>query len=309
MTMRDEEHDRLVDVLLCELLGGEASPDLTEGVLARARPRGRRLAWWAAAAAVAVAGLGWALWPSGYPEPQASGTYAVMDDSRLGRGSTMTTEAEAAALVLGGYCRLALQPESTLRIEGKPRAEQVFLGRGGVTCKVHMGAGAFAVRTEVGTVSVAGTEFSVQLVEEQETPGTFARRMVVRVLDGAVLVSGTWGQYTLTAGEEKCVPEKNAEPPKPPEKPPAKQPDAMCLAGTIKGLDIKTRTIVVATGEGVDAREVTMRVCPRASIKVRGKDATLAELKEGVDVRVFHTKTKNGDLLAVRIVAGGCDVQ
>ena len=205
-----DDLDRLIDVLLCEGLGGEAPPNLEERVLARAgRRRGIRLWHVAAAAAVLLVGLGaWRLLAGGYPRPQASGSYTVADGGAVRRGTTLSTEDQPAALTLGGYARVELEPQSVVRLEGDRRAEQVFLGRGGVACDVDPKAGAFAVRTDLGTVQSVGTRFSVRILEEKGEDEMVEKRLWVSVVAGVVLATGTWGQQALAAGQEKALPEK-----------------------------------------------------------------------------------------------------
>ena len=60
-----QEHDRLIHILLQEVLGGQAPPDLTERIMARAFPERRSVLARAvprvAAAVMAVAALAWLL--------------------------------------------------------------------------------------------------------------------------------------------------------------------------------------------------------------------------------------------------------
>lgn len=231
--MADDEHlDRLVDTLLHELLGGEVPPDLRERIVSRAFPRRSRWRTWgalaAATAALVLAALGvwWLLAhsaarpptveqrppqaPAPYPAARASGRYAIEGRGALARGATLVTEAGAAELVLGGYCHIALAPGTRLRWEGLMRREEVFLFQGQVTCEVETARGGFAVRTEVGTASVAGTRFTVRMTEgDQAMP---VPKMWVRVLAGTVLLAGAGGQTVLTAGEEKTE-VKSEDPP------------------------------------------------------------------------------------------------
>jgi len=190
------------DTLLKEFLATEAA--------AKGEPS-RRLRRWvvpaiAAAAAVLLAVAGLMLLTDRYPIPKASGSYRVAGGGQVKRGSAITTEAGPATIMLGGYCRVELQPGSTLRIEGRKRAEQVFLERGEVLCEVHRRVGTFVVRSALGRVSVTGTRFTVRIIEERGGEQMFGRRMVVRVLVGTVLVSGAWSRTSLRAGEETGVP-------------------------------------------------------------------------------------------------------
>ncbi len=205
------DYDRLVHVLLREIVGGETPPDVTEKVLARAfveprrtitekappavteRALGRAIRrawprrWHAAAAAGAIAAvLVVSVMLGRYPAPQISGAYTIVEPApemsgaytlkggeSLVRGSVIVTEDRSAVITLGDYCRIELQPESALQIKGGKKAEQVLLERGAVECEVDEQVGAFAVETEIGTVSVVGTKFAVRLIEEK---GDAARR-------------------------------------------------------------------------------------------------------------------------------------
>ncbi|MBM4034478.1 MAG: FecR domain-containing protein [Planctomycetes bacterium] len=303
----DDDLDRLVDLLLSEELGGERPPDLADKVLARAFGRRRGALWIAAAAAAVLVAIGlWALLAPSYPEPLASGSYLVVGGGKVRRGSTIVRSDAPATLTLGGYCRIELDPRTAVVIEGQPRAEQVFLERGGVACKVDSQAGTFAVRTDAGTASVAGTEFCVQLIEDDAASG---KRVLVRVAAGAVTVSGAWGESRLAAGEERVFPEKAPEPEPPSKKPPARELDVSPAVGTLKSVDAKARTIVLTVGEGDEARGLPMRVCPRAVIRLNGKDATLADVRHGAKVRVVFNKAKNEERIAVRLEVAGCAPQ
>lgn len=205
----NDERDRLVDVFLAELVGGQAPPDLTERVLegAMAGPR-RKIGWWrpalAAAAAVIVAIGAWAIFAHRYPSPTATGDYRVIEGGEVKRGSLIGTDAGRAALAMGGYVRVDMDPQSRVRLQGQKRAEAVDLEKGSATFEVDGHIGTFAVRTEVGTVSVTGTRFTVRILETQGATMS-PRQMAVKVLVGAVMVSGAWGSTTVLAGDEQVV--------------------------------------------------------------------------------------------------------
>lgn len=205
----NDERDRLVDVFLTELVGGQAPPDLTERVLARAMAGpGWKIGWWrpalAAAAAVIVAVGAWAVLAHRYPSPTATGDYRVIEGGEVKRGSLIGTDAGRAALAMGGYVRVDMDPQSRVRLQGQKRAEAVDLDKGSATFEVDRNIGTFAVRTEVGTVSVTGTKFTVRILETQGATMS-PRQMAVKVLVGAVVVSGAWGSTTVLAGDEQVV--------------------------------------------------------------------------------------------------------
>jgi ferric-dicitrate binding protein FerR (iron transport regulator) len=203
----EHPRDKLIDLLLREELGGEAPPDLTERILARAFPRRRRrwLAVLAAAGLLLAAGLGWFCWPAS-PALSVEGPCEVVDGGPVRRGAAVRTADRPATLKLGGYCRVELRQETLLKIEGQEKAEAVYLEAGEVLCTVTPHTGAFAVRTPAGTVSVVGTQFSVRVIEEKGEREPMNRRMIVSVLAGVVVVSGAWGSFELFAGDQREVP-------------------------------------------------------------------------------------------------------
>ena len=202
--------ERFVDMLLRETLGGEAPPSIRARVLARVETGQARVRRWyfgaalAAAAVVAMMLSAWWLWPQTavadpYPPPVIAGVYELAADGPLARGAVVRSTAGAAELELGGYVQIAMDPRTHLELRGEPDAEEVFLDRGKIQCSVRSGEGrTFAVQTEVGTASVVGTVFTVQ-VEEEEMK---TKQMTVRVLAGAVLVAAAaGGQERLQAQE------------------------------------------------------------------------------------------------------------
>lgn len=71
---------------------------------------------------------------------------------------------------------MTVKTNSSLRIEGEDRAESIVLSEGGVVCDVDRGEGTFNVSTDFGDVSVLGTKFEVQIIEEGESE-MMSRRM------------------------------------------------------------------------------------------------------------------------------------
>ena len=174
------------------------------------RPSGPLWRWTLRVAAVAaiatlVVGLR-ALTRERYPEPRIQGSYAVADGGPLRRGAVLETGGEGAQLDLGDYCRVAIDPDSIVRIAGQPRDERIYLEQGRVLCDVDRQEGGFAVDTPLCTATVKGTRFVVELVEGG--PQMLRKQALVRVLTGAVLVSGAWGQDMLAAGAAKVVPDE-----------------------------------------------------------------------------------------------------
>jgi len=216
-----DEQDRAMKILLGEVVGGEAPPDLSQRILARAfppqaaepQPAGSRRRWplrlaiasAAAAAAAAAALLMVGLIPKHYPEPRAEGSYTVLWGGSLARGAVLRTGAGGAALNLGGYCRVNLDANSLVRINGAPRSERIFLEEGRAECEVDRKVGQFEVVTDLCTVAVQGTRFSVQLERRKGEDDMLRRQVWVKVLAGLVVVSGTWGQELLTVGQSKVL--------------------------------------------------------------------------------------------------------
>jgi len=208
--VRHEKETRRA-LLLSAALDAGLHEVLATDLGARRPDRGsRRLVAVLAAAAVLLFAGGVTFVAGRYPGPRASGSFTIAGGGEVRRGAAITAGAPSAALTLGGYCRVALEPGSTVRIEGETRAEQVFLERGAAECSADRDVGTFAVRTPVGTVSVKGTRFTVRVVESGEEDAMFETRMVVRVLSGVVLVSGGWGGMLLQAGEEAALPPPQA---------------------------------------------------------------------------------------------------
>ena len=78
-----------------------------------------------------------------------------------------------------------------------------------------------------------------------------------------------------------------------------------CVAGTVKSACAKSGKIVLTTGKGEAAKEVAIKVCPKAKITIGGKTATLCALKAGSSAKVCTVKTKSGSVVATRIAVGG----
>jgi len=206
--MMNPERDRLIDMLLREELGSRNPPDLSARILAHIDARRRRIfavaTWTAVAAVVAIGVLGWLASRSVYPEPAATGAYQVADGGPVGRGTSLSTALGKAVVHQGGYCQTTLQPHSRIRIQGSERKEAILLEQGEVECTVTGGAGSFTVHTPIGTVSVVGTKFQVRVVDERGDDAMLNKKMVVRVMVGAVLVGGAWGVVQMSGGEEQA---------------------------------------------------------------------------------------------------------
>jgi ferric-dicitrate binding protein FerR (iron transport regulator) len=202
--------DRLIDTLLSEMLGGEDVPDLTARIVARAARKQRlsiRRLSLTAAALVLVGALTGILLALRYPEPCAIRSGETRERARVPRGTLVAVGRDAVDLVLGGYCRLRVEPGSEVEIRGEKRKESVSLRKGGMTCEVDRGKGTFTVITQVGTVSVTGTRFNVRLAAGGEeggdmrmTAGRTAMALAVAVLAGSVNVQHNGETWSVHAG-------------------------------------------------------------------------------------------------------------
>ncbi len=217
--MRSDWNDRFADMALKEILGGETPPSVRERVLARvpAKPtRLRRLAVWAAAAAVLLAaGLGMRAWLADpqKPDPTAAttaklirGDVKVDGGGELKRGALARTATAGAELLLGNYAAVTMQPNTAIKLGGDDDAEEVELEAGAVECDVAQAPGKeFTVRAaECGQVKVLGTHFRVELQKEKDEMNV--KRMMVTVMTGAVLVIALQGdEVMLNAGEKAEV--------------------------------------------------------------------------------------------------------
>ncbi|MGD0091695.1 MAG: hypothetical protein ABSE73_17405 [Planctomycetota bacterium] len=201
----DEDLDRLVDLLLREELGGEKPPELSKEILARAAgsraesdgqsrpgpglassPAGlwRRLRWASlAAAATIVVVAGYLLSHRGDP----------LQGLRIAAAAAPVTQE------MDGYCQLVLEPRGALVINGKPKAREVFLEQGSVTCTVKENLGTLAVGSGLGIVSVRGTVFKVTLAGQE---GAGAGQLSVQVFSGKVLLSPPGGADVILAAEK-----------------------------------------------------------------------------------------------------------
>ena len=103
---------------------------------------------------------------------------------------------------LGGYCSIACTPGTVCTLRGEPYKEALFLAEGTLTCSVDPGAGEFSVLTDMGSVSVLGTEFSVTVKKKGEDQESGARSvcMEVSVTSGSVAVETGAGERVIEAG-------------------------------------------------------------------------------------------------------------
>lgn len=86
---------------------------------------------------------------------------------------------------------------------------------------------------------------------------------------------------------------------------PEARPAKELVKGTVKSVDAEKNSVTVTVGEGDEAKDVTVRVCPKAKIAVDGKLAKLADVKAGSALRLCQVKSeRKGDMVAVCITVG-----
>ena len=206
------------EILLTEIQLGEICKGMSRGERESLVSGGKtitkvlyRIAAGAAAAAAVAVLLILFMRDETYPAPHVSGRYKVTGADTAARGATVTASGGEARLSLGNYCRIMLEPESAVTIEGKQYEEQILLKKGKILCDIDSDQGTFCVGTGAGSVRVTGTRFIAALIQEQGEQNMNAKRMFVKVVAGAVLVTGTWGSMSLSAGEEATVPERKKD--------------------------------------------------------------------------------------------------
>ena len=235
-----------------EQKNGERLRAMLEGAELVRPPRrhGRRRAAWAAAiAVVAGAALCWVALGSRYPQPEVSGSVRLREGGVLRRGSAVEAGDSGATLTLGGYCHVAIDPNSMVRIAGSPRSERIILKRGRVACNIEPGTGQFAVETGQCTVSVKGTRFAVELLQTQGGQAMVGRHVLVKVFAGAVFVAAAGAQEEVNAGEERLVPGK--------------------VVVSAKSLALKVghrRTYAIATPDGKPVGEADMAIIGKQAV-------------------------------------------
>lgn len=211
--LRDDDLCRSQDRLLAKAVLRAESRLLT-----RARQSRFRLTAWATAAALAVVvaafAVRWLTRPAPYPElavqgdfkVQPAGDGAVHERRALVRGDRVVAGPGGARLALGGYCELALAPETAVVIRGRPRNEEVDMVAGRLVSRVTPGQGEYKVQTPTGTLEVKGTEF-VTTVEYPNRKGDNmnAKSAVVSVLVVAGVVGFNFGgeQGLLSVGASR----------------------------------------------------------------------------------------------------------
>lgn len=180
---------------------------------------------WATAAAAVVVGIigalviAFGLRTSG-PHEVLSGRVLVdgAEARRLKDGARLEVAGESDAVVrLADGSRVVFAPASvaTLRGSAADVRQHVELAAGKGAFHVGPGPRRFTVSTPVGTVTVLGTDFSVELrgpADPQAAAG--ATMMLVAVEGGKVGVDYRGNRYELAAGESRLFGDLPAQPPR-----------------------------------------------------------------------------------------------
>ena len=135
------------------------------------------------------------LWPRTYPIPRIIDGAATVDTQTLERGSVVTTyDDDTAHLNLGNYVNVTMQPLTMLRISGNRYQEKILLEHGHVDVAVTKKTGTFDVAVGPALVSVTGTHFGVDVLDNEPTDNGLPR-FRVNVTEGSVVVrDGSTGQ-------------------------------------------------------------------------------------------------------------------
>ncbi|MBI3832055.1 MAG: FecR domain-containing protein [Planctomycetes bacterium] len=223
----DDPRDRMVDMLLWETIGGQEPPNLVGPIMRRAtameRSRKLRLVFTVAAAAalvgLAISGYLWITQPPAQniaekekpPEiktPEELKTAPAKTEEpkfeEWGRGTLVQTSDKPKTGMLGGYAKVEAAANTSIRIEGKEKAEQILVEKGQVACSVEKKIGSFTVRTPAGYVFVTGTRFEVTVPQGDGEHHTDAapRQMALAVTEGSVQLCGEYGKTVFEAGEQ-----------------------------------------------------------------------------------------------------------
>jgi len=335
-----EEKEELLDRLLMDALLVDAfrkdTVDSRQG--ARQHDTGRhplrellvRREMLAAAAALTIAvGAGLYLWQSWlrYPPPRADGSFhmqsvtvePVLQEGTL-RGQRITARPGGATLSLGGYCDVALDPETTVIVRGKPKEEVIDLEKGRLLCRIAPDRGEFTVTTPRGALNVLGTEFETTVDYYSRKGDSAMHRSKTSAIVTATVMSGLvayqFGDLTgfLSGGMSKAFAGSGAKkivagkPTYSPKAHPAWRAKGRivgrvrnCPGCQVKALDAKSKKVVksCAVKPGGKAYELEM-LSPGKYILL-----VTADGYEALDVHNLEVKAKNDVRVAIEFEGGG----
>lgn len=226
-----------MDALLTTLLRTERQSSEVLSRLALERPDGedavvaevpkptmrrwRRFHWLAIAVVavsllVAILYLPWQNDPGGQSCEVLSGNVLVegVGKMRIREGSTIRVAGKTrAAIRLSDGSHIELEPATRAILHGQSqgRRQVVELLQGGGTFRVEKVPGDFQVATNLGTVTVLGTRFSVWIAPPGNSKGANANpqsaALAVAVLVGSVQVEVAGKTYVLGSGENRVFAE------------------------------------------------------------------------------------------------------
>jgi ferric-dicitrate binding protein FerR (iron transport regulator) len=219
-----EEHNRLIDVLLRELVGGEVPPDLTVRILAKASPRRRQLnrfatAALATAAIIMIAALGRTIVHRYVMQEQVGRLHKVHGMIRLTRGSTTVILGEGAPLLAGQWIealsgseavlvlndasRLRIEPRTFLQVEPTRHGDRVVVERGfvRVTATEQAQGRRLLIATPGAVTRVLGTTLGVRVSGQADGK----RHTYVRVKSGEVEMEAGDAKVLLGPTQEGLV--------------------------------------------------------------------------------------------------------
>jgi ferric-dicitrate binding protein FerR (iron transport regulator) len=231
----------------------------------------------AAAAACLAIIVGIGVWSASGP---AAPFKVVAGDVKVDGSRVEVAGAAPALFKMSDGSEAELAPSSAAVFHGREGdARQVVeLSRGTGRFKVAKAPDSFRVDTSVGTVSVLGTEFSVELRKQKKGPPALA----VSVVSGRVRVEAAGQKGELGPGESRVF---GVEPPPEKKDPPAeKKEPRIVFSGTVRGR-------VVGKGDAHILLAVDTVVSSR-----KESSAELAEGLPGRTLRITPLKRKDLDL-------------
>lgn len=200
--------DRLIDTMLEENVGEDLPPDLRGPIMRKIHCRSRhRIILTILTTAAAIAFLLF----FAYQKPEEhipvaprllTQQYRIEGDYQFIEKQIVTGD-KSALLYMGQdeYIKVLIGSDSIVQVE----ENRLLLRRGFVDCEVEKNHGGFEVHTDVGTAEVLGTRFVVHVLEKENE--MLGKRMMVKVLTGAVMVSAIFGNIsnTINAGDVAIV--------------------------------------------------------------------------------------------------------
>jgi ferric-dicitrate binding protein FerR (iron transport regulator) len=205
------------------------------------------------------------------------GTVLVDGQSRdrIPDGAAITVSGSTpATLRLPDGSQATLDPATQLTVRGRVGdvRQVIQLASGGGQFSGTHSPGQFRIDTSLGSITVIGTRFTAHF----RPPGTLS----VAVAAGAVRVDGEGKSYTLSAGQSRTWgPTPGTAPQRVPR----------TVNGTIRSVDTRARTLVLATAQ----QEATYRMPRTLVITIDGRWAQPADLHPGMEVSITTFENSN----------------